>query len=140
MERHGKRVKAEDGVEISGPRPALELERLKGTWINTDELSRGMAKVVVDEDSGKLFVRIFGGSDAAASDWGRVEADTLYADSISSCYASAFAACYRLQGVDMEIQANWNQGLLVVGSFGAFTDGSNRSDYFTREFFRQQRD
>lgn len=140
MELNAKRVKAEDGVEIPGPRAALGLDRLKGTWINTDESSRGMAKVVVDEDSGKLFVRICGGSDAPASDWGRVEADTLYADSINSSHASAFSACYRLEAADMQIQANWNQGLLVVGSFGTFTDGSNRSNYFAREFFRQQRD
>jgi hypothetical protein len=140
MEPNGKTAKAEDDVDIAGPRSVLELQRLKGTWVNTDESSRGMVKVVIDEADGRLFVRIFGGCDSAVADWGRVETDTLYADSISSCHASAFSAQYRLKSADMQIQANWNQGLLVVGSFGTFTDGSDRCNYFSREFFRQQRD
>jgi hypothetical protein len=138
MAQYAKHVKVEDRVEPFTTQRALEMRRLVGTWVNTNHATRGIAKVILIASEGKLFIRVFGACDPTPCHWGEVEADNLYSDSISSQSASAFTAQYRFDFAETRLQANWNQGLLVVGSFSTFTDGSNRSNYFSREFFRQE--
>ncbi|HEV3317478.1 MAG TPA: hypothetical protein VG488_10930 [Candidatus Angelobacter sp.] len=138
MAQYAKHVKAEDRVEPSTRSRVLEMHRLVGTWINTNHASRGIAKVILIAADGRLFVHVFGACDPTPCHWGEVEADDLYSDSIGSQSASAFTAQYRFDFAETRLQANWNQGLLVVGSFSTFTDGSKRSNYFSREFFRRE--
>jgi hypothetical protein len=134
-------VKAEDHVEPLGVTDAgrtLHLDRLPGVWLNTNSDSRGIVKVIVQTREDRLFVRTFGADGAAPRDWGEVEADYLYASSISADMAAGFSARYRLGFSEIHLQANWNQGLLVLASFTTFIDSSKRSNYFSREFFHQQ--
>ncbi len=138
MSQYIKKVKAEDRVESSILNRTSDLSRLVGTWVNTNHATRGIARVVLTATNGKLFISVFGACDPAPCDWGKVEADTIYSDNISSQNASAFTARYQFDFGKTQLQANWNQGLLVVGSFSTYTDGSGRSNYFSREFFRQQ--
>jgi hypothetical protein len=49
--------------------------------------------------------------------------------------AGAFAAHYRFDDFDVEVQANLNLGLLVVATFVTFRTAGPLSDRFTREFF-----
>lgn len=135
-----KCVKAEDRVEIpdmtrSGY--ALRLESLPGIWLNTDSGTRGIAKVVTAVNGSKLTVRAFGAGNPDLIDWGEVEADYIYANSLSSRDAAGFTARYHFDFAEVHLQANWNQGLLVLASFTSFKDGSNRSNYFSRDFFHR---
>ena len=135
-----KYVKAEDRVEpsaTSGNGHTLHLDRLPGIWLNTNSASRGIVKIIVEARGPGLVVRSFGAGDPDACDWGEVEADHIYASSISSRVAAGFSAWYRFGFSETHLQANWNQGLLVLASFTTFKDGSQRSNYFSREFFHQ---
>jgi hypothetical protein len=133
-------VKAEDRVETSNiPQNGrdLRLDGLPGIWLNTDGGTRGIVKVVTAIDGSELTVRAFGAGDPDPIDWGEVEADYIYALSLTSRIAAGFTARYRLDFADIHLQANWNQGLLVLASFTSFKDGSDRSNYFSRDFFHR---
>ncbi len=138
MTRQVMHFKAEDSVVVSAGKELFDLHRLEGVWINTNRQTQGVAKVVLAAENGRLFAHVFGACDPDPCDWGKTEAEMLYADSITSPYISAFTAFYRFDFADIHLQANWNQGLLVLGSFTTFTDASERSNYFSREFFRRE--
>jgi hypothetical protein len=133
-------VKAEDRIEISNTTQKghdLRLDNLPGTWLNTDGGTRGIVKVVTAVKGSELTVRAFGAGDRDLIDWGEVEADYIYAISLSSHVAAGFTARYHFDFADIHLQANWNQGLLVLASFTSFKDGSDRSNYFSRDFFHR---
>lgn len=135
-----KCVKAEDRVETSDITQkgyALRLDSLPGTWLNTDGGTRGIVKVVTAVNGSELTVRAFGAGDRDLIDWGEVGADYIYANSLSSRVAAGFTARYRFDFAEIHLQANWNQGLLVLASFTSFKDGSERSNYFSRDFFHR---
>ena len=135
-----KYVKAEDHVEPSGTTnngQTLQLDRLPGIWLNTNPASRGIVKVIVEARGNGLVVQAFGAGNATPLDWGPVEAEYIYASGLSSHTAAGFSAWYHFEFSDTHLQANWNQGLLVLASFTTFKDGSRRSNYFSREFFHQ---
>jgi hypothetical protein len=120
-------------VEVS-----LQLDGLPGIWLNTSSENRQIAKVVIAVREQRLWVHAFGARDSVPRDWGVIEADQVYAGTISSRVAAGFTAWYHLDGSQVHLQANWNQGLLVLASFTSFKDGSKRFNYFAREFFRRE--
>jgi hypothetical protein len=134
-------VKAEDQVEIPAAiiqnEHSLRLDDLPGIWLNTDSGTRGILKVVTAVNGSELTVRAFGAGNPNPVDWGEVGADYIYALSLSSRVAAGFTARYRFDFAEIHLQANWNQGLLVLASFTSFKDGSNRSNYFSRDFFHR---
>jgi hypothetical protein len=133
-------VKAEDRVErldSAHNGSFLSLDALPGTWLNTDGTDRGITKVVITVTNSKLVVQVSGAFDPEPCDWGEAEADHLYANNISSGIAAGFTAWCRLDSRETHLQANWNQGLLVLASFTSFKDASKRSNYFAREFFHR---
>jgi hypothetical protein len=133
-------VKAEDQIEMSDVTQegySLRLDSLPGIWLNTDSGTRGIVKVVTAVNGSELTVRAFGSGDPDLIDWGEVKADCIYANSLSSREAAGFTASYHFNFAEINLQANWNQGLLVLASFTSFKDGSSRSDYFSRDFFHQ---
>jgi hypothetical protein len=135
-----KYVKAEDQVEISNLTQngyALHLDSLPGVWLNTDGGTRGIVKVITTLNGSELTVRAFGSGDPDLIDWGEVKADYIYANSLSSRVAAGFTAFYHFDFAEIRLQANWNQGLLVLATFTSFKDGSSRSSYFSRDFFHQ---
>ncbi len=135
-----KYVKIEDLIEMPDRTEnghTLRLDSLPGTWLNTDSGSRGIVKVVTAVNGGALTVRVFGAGDPGLIDWGEVRAVDIYANGVSSRVAAGFTASYHLDFAEIHLQANWNQGLLVLASFTSFKDGSSRSNYFSRDFFHQ---
>jgi len=133
-----KYSKAEDHVEVAMAKSLpLHLDALPGVWLNTNKASRGITKVIITIQGHKLFVRVFGADDSASYDWGETEVEYIYANSISSQTAAGFTVRYHFEHSEMHLQANWNQGLLVLASFTSFKDGGDRSNYFSREFFHR---
>ncbi len=131
-----KFAKTEDRVESpKGNGSSLQLDALSGVWLNTNRTSRGIVRVVVTLHGPRIAVRVFGAGDPEPCDWGEIEADFIYAGNISSHTAAGFTVSYHFDFSDVHLQANWNQGLLVLASFTSFKDGSDRSNYFSREFF-----
>ena len=117
---------------------SLQLDGLPGIWVNTNTDSCGIVKVAISVKDSRLFVRTFGAGDPEPNDWGESEADHVYAGSTSSRTGAGFTAWYVFDFSQVHLQANWNQGLLVLASFTSFKDGSKRSNYFSREFFHRQ--
>lgn len=133
-------VKLEDRVDlppVDVNTEALRPDRLSGDWRNTDSASLGIGRIIIEARGPALFVRAFGAGDPEPFDWGEAPAGHLYANSISSNLAAGFTARYRRDSSETHLQANWNQGLLVLASFTTFTDGSLRSNTFSREFFHR---
>ncbi|MEO8499066.1 MAG: hypothetical protein ABI614_28715, partial [Planctomycetota bacterium] len=71
-------------------------------------------------------------------DWGEVKVIAQFADGLSSRRAIAFTAEYEFGFLRTELQANIAKGLLIITSLNAFSDGSPRSNYFSREYFYKQ--
>ncbi|HKD15084.1 MAG TPA: hypothetical protein VKE71_11095 [Candidatus Angelobacter sp.] len=133
-------VKAEDRVERSGGGQhgdGLLMDSLAGIWRNTNSETRGIVKVEIAVRGSRLIVHAVGAGEVDTSDWGEVEAEHIFANNISSHVAAGFTAQYHFDFSQVHLQANWNQGLLVLASFMSFKDGSNRSNYFSREFFHR---
>ena len=116
----------------------FDLSPFEGIWLNTDSNTRGVVKLLLSIREGDLMVRVFGECKPSPCDWGEVRAGAIYSDSAGSEQPVAFIAFYDFGFMETQVQANLNQGLLVVGFFNTFKDESNRSDYFSREFFHKQ--
>ena len=134
-----KFVKLEDRVEPEAiqKNSSLQQNALLGTWLNTSN-SGSIARVVITLRDSKLRLRVFGAAGPDSRSWGEVEAEHIYANSIASQVAAGFNAWYHLNHADIHLQANWNQGLLVLASFTSFKDGSKRCNCFSREFFHRE--
>ena len=133
-----KFAKVEDRVERSdatGNGSSLHLDALSGVWLNTNKAGQGIVKVVVTQHGSRIVLRVYGAGDSGPFDWGEVEAEHIYAGNMGSHTAAGLTASYHFDFSDVQLQANWNQGLLVLASFTSFKDASNRSNYFSREFF-----
>jgi hypothetical protein len=135
-----KFAKLEDRVEplATQKESSLQLDALPGIWLNTDGDTRGILKVAITSQGPKLKLNVFEAAGPAPRDWGEAEAEHIYANNIASQLAAGFTARYHLDHAEIHLQANWNQGLLVLASFTSFKGGNKRSNCFAREFFHRQ--
>jgi len=118
----------------------LQLAPILGRWTNTNPRSRGVARFVVSERDGQVWVRAWGGDpDTGQShDWGEVAVDTLYSDGPRSAKGCAFTARFDHGHAHTLVQTNQNHGVTVLALYTRFTDGSGRQNYFTREFYQRE--
>ena len=126
------RLEGESGLKGAD---AIDLFPLLGIWVNTNNETRGIAKVLIGTKNGDLTVQVFGAAFPGLSDWGEVKAETVYANSVRSREAMSFSALYDFGYMQVYLQANLSLGLLVVAGLNTFKDESGRSNYFSREFF-----
>ena len=115
----------------------IDCALLVKTWANTNETTRGITHVTVTDRRGSLWVKIEGAGGDSPRDWGEVQVETVYAATPESRVPMSFAATFHLGFMRSHVQANVNQGLLVMATFNAFTDDSGRAAYFSREFFHE---
>jgi len=133
-----------EGPDIAPPppRPRIAIEALAGSWKKTNEKQQWIDSLIIETSGDELFVEIFGSSPPSPATWGRVKAEVLFSGGIDTgdARAGAFIARYRFEGMDIEVQANLNLGLLVVATFIRFRARGPLVDRFTREFFwREER-
>jgi len=110
---------------------------LLGTW-------NGLASTVTKSIStlecalvdGAFTVRADGVGADGPVDWGASGA-FHYADAHYLDNPPAFLATFDHGYMQVHLQARINRGVLVVGEYTQFTDGSGRSDYFIRECYRR---
>lgn len=110
-----------------------DLSMLAGTWVNTNERTRGIARIRAAVDAGVLQVNVVGADDA---DWGVVPANVYFARNDEGL-EQPFTTSYELGSADVTLQGFLRQGVLVVLSFTRFRDGSGRANYFNKEFFHR---
>lgn len=135
-------AKAEDNVpavDSGNGKAAFSLDRLLGMWVNTNKATDEIPAIILEKNRhGSLIVHATGGR-LGPDDWGKVEAEHLFALNIHSRDAAGFIASYQFDSRETRLQANWNQGLLVVASFNTFkNEDGGQANYFTREFYRRE--
>ena len=134
-----KYSRLEDHPALPVQQQEMSLESLLGTWTNTNSGNRGIAKLIVSEEQAGLYLRIFGYQNPYLIDWGKVPIETVYARDVNSAEPMAFEANYDLGFMDVQVQANFSLGLLVLACFNIFKDQSGRENYFSREFFCREK-
>ena len=131
-----KYVRAEDQLGAGSATPAeIDPAPLLGEWVNTNTATRGIEKVIINRTGDGVFIRVFGAWSPSSCDWGEARADVLYSTGVQSSDVMAFSAMYDFGFLETRLEANLSLGLLVIANLNTFKDGSDRSNYFSREFF-----
>ncbi len=112
----------------------MDLSPFVGTWTNTKEDSGQLPYVKLREEEGRIFLNAFGADERGMVDWGEVECD-VFAENIYDGTSIAFITRYTFDKIDVEITANVKLGILVVQTYTKFKDGSDRLNYYGREFY-----
>ncbi|MCU1231213.1 MAG: hypothetical protein JWO97_4097 [Acidobacteria bacterium] len=124
-------------LPMAVPPPRIEAEVMDGRWYKTSDKPQWIERLELDTVDDVTYVHIFGGASPSPADWGRVRIQWPYASAsnTSSAKAGGFVAQYDFDEMSVEVQANYNLGLLVVATFVTFKQPGALSDRFTREFF-----
>lgn len=104
---------------------------LVGTWSNCDKATRGLLRIVIAASGAGVTVHAFGACTPTPCDWGVVPG-MVYAENVSSTAAVAFSANYKFGFKETIVVGHLDVGSLSVETFDHFTDGSGRSDYYSR--------
>lgn len=124
-------------AQTSGNTAEMETSAMVRSWTNTNPATRGIAELQITCSRGKHWINVRGNANGSLSDWGEVEIETIYTENRASTRGMAFVAKYDFGFVETLLEGNVNCGLLVLAAFHTFRDGSNRADYFSREFFNE---
>lgn len=112
---------------------AIAPTALLGTWTNCDSLTRGLVKIVITDSDPGVKVHAFGACVPTACDWGAVPG-VVYAADVSSSMLVAFSAYYSFGFKMTIVVGHLDAGSLLVETFDQFTDGSDRSNYYSRYY------
>jgi hypothetical protein len=115
----------------------LDTSTMVRSWTNTNPATQGITSVKIRAMDGKLRIAIAGAAQGTPFNWGEIEITVIYAENPSSSKGMAFSAKYDFGFLETLIEGNVNAGLLVLAAFHTFRDGSDRSNYFSREFFHE---
>lgn len=129
--------RAHENVTMPYPPPRIEAEIMDGRWFKTSGKPQWIDSLVVDTVDGETFVHIRGSATPSPSDWGRVRCESVFANAAgtSSAKAGGFIAHYDFEEMRVEVQANFNLGLLVVATYVELRNPGSLTNRFTREFF-----
>ena len=124
-----------DRVETGGVTAApLDASALHGTYINSNQQTNGIARLVVRESGGRLTLRAYAVGHEEEIDWGETEL-AVFAAGPASRHAAGFTCRYDFGFAETRLQAMVMKGLLVLSQFHHFKDDSSRADYFVREYY-----
>jgi len=129
-----RRKDALDELAVSQP-GVSDFQDVFGCWENTDPEARGISKVVLSGTLGEICVSGFGIGDPDMIAWGSASDAMAYVAGPTGGEITGFTARFDLSFMEVELQANFAKGLLIIASFNRFKDSSGRNDYFAREFF-----
>ena len=109
---------------------------LVGHWVNSDPATRGLVKMDITAAGAAITVHAFGACTPTPCDWGAV-AGLAYAKDVSSSEAIAFSAQYKFAFKQTIVTGAVDRGGISVETFDHFTDGSGRSNYYSKYQFRK---
>jgi len=131
-QEHEAKARAEEEAALVGS------AALVGTWTACDAATRGLVRVVIAASGPGITVHAFGACTPSPCDWGAVSG-LSYAADVSSTTAIAFSAHYKFKFKETIVTGVLDNGTLIVETYNHFTDGSGRSDYYTRGYFCKAR-
>jgi hypothetical protein len=117
----------------SDARAVVNPSELLGTWNACDPDTSGLVRVVVAGAGAGTTVQVFGACHPTPCDWG-VEPAIAYAANVSSSDSVAFTATYKVSFKKVIVTGVLDSGSLRVETFNKFTDGSGRSDYYSKGY------
>ena len=112
---------------------AVSSAPLVGTWSACNKKTRDIVRVVITASGSSLSVQLFGACTPTPCDWGVVHG-TAYAADVSSADAIAFTEQYKFAFKTAIVTGLLDQGSLILETYNTFTDGSGRSNYYTRSY------
>ncbi len=112
----------------------MKMGDLTGTWIACDKATRGIVRVVLRKRGNGLVVRVYGACHPKPCNWGSVPG-FAYAESVVATRAIAFSAVYKPSFKRTIVTGHLDNGTLIVETYSRFTDGSGRSNYYSRSYF-----
>jgi hypothetical protein len=116
-------------------KPEIGLGPLAGTWVVFESGTTGITRVEIEASGEAAVARVYGSDDDGGEpEWGS-SAAPVFADDVAGDRAWAFRAAIDHGWQRVELFGYLNRGVLAVDAGTTFTDGSSRSDYFTRELF-----
>lgn len=115
-------------------RPEIDVGPLLGTWVVFESGTTGITRVEIEAGGDVPTARVYGSAQDGATEWGTSPAP-VFADDVAGDAAWAFRAAYDHGWQRVELFGYLNRGVLAVDAGTTFTDGSARSNYFTRELF-----
>ena len=115
-----------------------DLEEILGLWTNTNSNTGHIVKVEITFENGNYYIHAHGAGleEGELVDWGKVKCEVYYSDISSNSIAGIEAIC-DFGFMETKMAALIKYGILVIQTYNAFKDKSNRSNYLLREFFRQ---
>ena len=127
--------------ERAGP-PAdpVDLTELLGVWRAANHVTYGISRVELRERDGQVRAHTFAVDPVGGTtfDWGEVPVDGVYTDGPASGRVCGFRATFELGHARTQVQVNMLHSVAVCAAFTTFTDGSDRSNYFSREFLHRR--
>ena len=122
---------AESRVETTVAPAAISAIPVEGTWSNSDPATRGIAKIVIGAAGQDVNVHAFAACSPTPCDWGAVQGST-YANGVGSNTAVGFIAQYKLRFKETTMAGHLEGTSLILEKFDRFTDGSGRSNYYSK--------
>lgn len=127
-------TKKDDLSATGQPGLEVDLKPFLGSWKNTKPNSGQLPKIIMKLVDGQLVMHAFGACEPDLCDWGEAVCE-VFTDGVGSPTANAFLTSYSFEAMDVEISSNVKLGVLVVQTYTRFKDGSDRHNYYTREFY-----
>src|SRR5882757_3973614 len=116
----------------------LQISPLCGDWLNADRNGApGMLGVTLSEQEGSLWVRGLGMAKPVGYAWSRVRTPSFAPDPASRT-AWGFLVDYDFGFMRTIIAGYYKTSVLVATTYNTFQDGSERTAYWTREFFHRR--
>jgi hypothetical protein len=115
-------------------RAVVSPSALLGTWNACDPDTSGIVRVVVAASGTGMTVQVFGACHPTPCDWG-VQQGTSYATGVSATDSVALTATYKFGFKRVIVTGVLDAGSMRVETFNMFTDGSGRSDYYSKGYF-----
>lgn len=125
-------------VALSTGKP-LQISPMCGDWLNADHPGTpGMLGVTLTEQEGSLWVRGLGMARPAGYAWPRVRSASFAPDPVSQ-QAWGYLVDYDFGFMRTIIAGYYKTSVLVATTYNTFQDGSERTPYWTREFFHRRK-
>ena len=132
-------VQLSDRVASNGASGSMDVQALPGVWINSNQNTTGIARMVMSESDGELSLQVFAIGPEGLIDWGSTGVK-VFAGLPTSRVGAGFTCNFDFRFAETELQGMIMKGLLVLAQFHRFKDNSNRADFFVREYFGQYLD
>jgi len=111
-----------------------EIDAFLGNWVNVNVKTGQIARLELTFKDDNMWLHGFGKLEEGEMDWGQSLCNT-FSSNVGSPEIEGFVCDFEFEFVTIHIAGNMKYGVMVIQSYNTFIDGSDRNNYFCREFF-----